>query len=135
MEISTPARISGFVSIHLSGFACLECEQFWAEPLQSQVGSSAFCITYDNPQQQKQPSSCGLGYLFQLCQVLRHGHQSVPSTEKGLYVCGHLAPVQLLTWLQAMNFLLESTLLSTDSHQFLYHSSFMRVPFSCHFLC
>lgn len=133
MEESPPARISGFAPIHLFGFACLGCKQFWAGPLheQSQVGSSAFSITCDKPQQQEQTSSCRLGYLFQL----RHRRQSVPSTEEGLYICGHTVPVQLLTWLQAINFLLESTLFNTDSHQFLCHSSFMRMPFSCHFLC
>lgn len=39
VEVPTPARISGFVSINLIGFACLECEQFWAGPLHGCMSS------------------------------------------------------------------------------------------------
>ena len=122
------------------GVACLECYQFRVGPLHRCTSNlrwapqlfAAYVISHSS-NNGPAPVTCDTYSSFA---SFSDTGQSVPSTEEGLYVCGHTAPVQqLLMRLQALNFLLESSLLNTDSPQFLCHSSFTRVPFSCHFLC
>lgn len=141
VQVTTHPWISVFASILIFwGFPCFKCEQFRAGPLQNRTSNlrwapllfAAYMITHSS-NNGPAPVTCNICSSFAGCSGT---DVSLCLAEEGLYICGHAAPVrQLLTRLQVLDLLLESSQINTDSSQFLCHSSFMSVPFSCHFLC